>query len=257
MPTLPFELPDGYKPLVKEGEKVTSGQVIAKSQGNVEEVVNIPEHLGVPLKNAGKYIEKEPGDLIEPGDIIAIKKNFFGKTKEVIVSEISGTILRYERDTGNLIVQNDEIVDEGDIISPVDGVVELCNNKEIVVRTEKAIGGTKVVSGTKSEGELFVLEESFSDSGTGNILFYLDSRAVGKIVLGHSFTRDVLIKGVGIGAAGFLAQSIADDDIAYLREKNVTMPVMALGEDSIKILKKKNGHKIILDAQSRTVIFLQ
>lgn len=257
MPTLPFELPDGYEPLVKEGDKVTAGQVLAKSQGNPEEIVNVPEHLGVSLKSAGKYIVKEPGDVIEPGEVIAVKKNFFGKTKEMIISEIAGTVLRYERDTGNLIVRNDDVVDEGDIISPVEGVVQLCNNKEIVVRTENAIGGTKVVSGTKIEGELFVLEESFIESGPGNILFYLDSRATGKIVLGTTFSRDVLIKGVGIGAAGFLAQTIADDDIAYLREHNISMPVMEIGEDSVAILKNKNGQKIVLDAQTRTVLFLQ
>lgn len=256
MPTLPFDIPDGYEILVKEGDKVTAGQILAKSERNVEEIVNIPEHLGVSLKNAGKYIKKEPGEVIEPGEIIAIKKNFFGKTQEMIVSEIAGTISRYERDTGNLVIRNDERMDEGSIISPVEGVVQLCNNKEIVVRTEKAIGGTRVVSGTKGKGELFVLEESFNHSGTGNMLFYLDSRAAGKIVLGMTFSRDVLIKGVGIGAAGFLAQSIADDDIAYLRERNISMPVMEIGKDSVELLKKKNGQKILLDTQSRTVIFV-
>jgi hypothetical protein len=257
MPTLPFELPDGYKPLVKQGDKVTAGQIIAKSQGKVEEIVNIPEQLNVPLKSAGKYVQMDPGDTIEPGDIIAVKKNFFGKTQEVIVSEIVGTVLRYERDTGNLIVRNDEVIDEGDIISPVEGVVELCNNKEIVVHTEKAIGGSKVVSGTKGEGEIFVLEESFIDNGSGNMLFFLDSRAVGKIVLGEKFHRDVFIKGVGIGTAGFLAKSIPDEDIAYLREKNISMPVMEIDSESIEILKQKNGHKVVVDAQTRTVIFLQ
>lgn len=257
MPTLPFEIPDGYKILVKEGDKVTAGQVLAKSQGNPEEVVNIPEHLGVSIKSAGKYILKEPGDVIEPGEAIAVKKNFFGKTQEAIVSEISGTVLRYERDTGNLIVRNDDVIDEGDIISPVEGVIQLCNNKEIVVHTKKAIGGTKVVSGTRSEGELFVLEESFNEPGASNMLFYLDSRVTGKIILGTTFGRDVFMKGVGIGAAGFLAQSITDDDIAFLREKNISMPVMEIGEDQVQILKKKHGQKIILDAETRTVLFLQ
>jgi hypothetical protein len=257
MPALPFQLSDGYKPVVQQGDTVTAGQIIAKSQAKVEEIVNIPEQLNVPLKNAGKYVKKAPGDAIEPGDVIAVKKNFFGKTKEVIISEIVGTVLRYERDTGNLVVRNDEVIDEGDIISPVEGVVELCNNKEIVVRTDKAIGGSRVVSGVKGEGEIFVLEESFLENGAGNLLFYLDSRAVGKIVLGEKFSRDVFIKGVGIGAAGFLAKSIPDDDIAYLREKNISMPVMEIDSESIEILKQKNGHKVVLDAETRTVIFLQ
>lgn len=257
MPTLPFELPDGYTPLVKEGDEVEAGQILAQSSGNVEETVNIPEHLGVSLKKAGKYIQVNPGDTIEEGDVIAVKKNFFGKIQEEIVSEINGTIIKYERDTGNLIVRNDDVVDEGDIISPVDGVVQLCNNKEIVIRTDKAFGGSRVVSGTKSEGEIFVLEESFLENGTSNMLFYLDSRAVGKIVLGTSFSREVLIKGVGIGVKGFLAKTLLDQDIEYLREKNITMPVMEIDSESVASLRQKNGHKVIVDAQTRTVIFLQ
>lgn len=257
MPTLNFDLPENYYVLVKEGSPVEAGQILAKSQGTVEEFVNIPEHLDVPVKNVGKYLWVAPGDTIAVGDVIAEKKNFFGKVKSAIVSEINGTVLRYERDTGNLIVSNDDVADQGDIISPVDGTVELCNNKEIVVRTDKALTGTRVVSGTKSEGELFVLEESFSEAGAGNVLFYLDSRAVGKIVLGDILTRDVLIKGVGIGTAGFLAKSISDDDIAYLRERNIEMPVMEIDADSIESLRKKHGQKILVDAKTRTVLFLQ
>jgi hypothetical protein len=257
MPTLNFDLPENYKVLVKEGATVEAGQILAKSEAHVEEFVTVPEHLDVPVKNVGKYIYVGPGDTIKAGDVIAEKKNFFGKVKAAIVSEINGTVLRFERDTGNLIVRNDDVADEGDIISPVEGTVELCNNKEIVIRTDHALTGTRVVSGTKSEGELFVLEESFSESGAGNVLFYLDSRAVGKIVLGDTFTRDILIKGVGIGTAGFLAKSISDDDIAYLRERNIAMPVMEIDAESIETLRKKHGQKVVIDAQTRTVLFLQ
>ncbi len=257
MPTLPFSLPDGYSPLVKEGDIVTAGHILAQFQGSVEEFVNIPEQLGVPLKNAGKYINKNPGETIEAGDVLAIKKNLFGKTKAAVISEVGGTILRYERDTGNLIVQTDQIADVTDLISPVDGTVQLCNNKEIVIHTDKAVAGTRVASGTKGEGEIYVLKESFIENSSGNVIFYLDHNAVGKIILGNTFTRDVLIKGVGIGAAGFLGQSILDQDIEYLREKKITMPVMEVSAEALATLLEMHGQKVILDAQTKTVIFLE
>lgn len=256
MPKLPFGLPDGYTPIVKEGDAVTAGQIIAQAQASTEESVNIPEQLGVPLKSAGKYIKLIPGEQITEGDVIAVKKNLFGKTQAIIISEINGTLLRYERDTGNLIVRNDDGGEKGDIISPVEGHVEVCNNKEIVIRTDRGLGGSRVVSGTKSEGEIFVLEESFLENAGGNMLFYLDSRAIGKIVLGTKFNRDVFIKGVGIGAAGFLVESVLDEDIEYLREKNISMPVMEIDSEAIQTLKLKNGHKVVVNAQARTILFL-
>lgn len=256
MPKLNFELPDGYKVLVKTGEKVVPRQVLAKNKNKVQESVNIAEHLHVPEKKAGKYVCVDVGDTISEGDVIAEKKNFFGKTTAIIVSEINGTVLRYERDTATLIVRNEDIPDEGDIISPVEGLIELCNNKEIVIRTDKAVSGSRAVSGDPGEGEIFVLEESFSPE-VGNILIYLDSRAAGKIVLGDTFTKDIFIKGVGIGALGFLAKTIADEDFEYLREKSVSIPVMEVDDTSLEELRQKNGQKVCIDTQSRTIIFLQ
>ncbi|MBA3723559.1 MAG: hypothetical protein H0W89_01545 [Candidatus Levybacteria bacterium] len=257
MSTLPFELPDGYTPIVKEGDVVTPGQILAEFQGSVEEFVNVPEQLGVALKNAGKYIKKNPGETIEAGEVLAVRKNLFGKIQASITSEVGGTILRYERDTGNLIVQTDQMADMSHLISPVDGTVQLCNNKEIVIHTDKAVAGTRVASGTKGEGEIYVLKESFIENSSGNVIFYLDNNAVGKIILGNTFTRDVLIKGFGIGAAGFLGQSISDQDIEYLREKKITMPVMEVSPEAIATLLEMHGQKVILDAQTRTVIFLK
>ena len=255
MTALPVLLPDGFTPIVTIGTVVTAGQVIAQKTTNKEEIVNILQGLNVTRSQIKKVLKKSPGDSLSPGDIIAEKKNFFGKQIAAIVSGVSGTIVRYERDTGDLIVRTDESMTASEVISPVDGTVDLCNNKEIVIHTNNAVTGGRVVSGTNNTGELFILEESFADSESSNVLYYLDSRAIGKIVLGGSFSRELLIKGVGIGAAGFLGITIADDDIAYLQEKNITIPVMEIENESMNLLKSKQGKRVVLDAQNKIVIF--
>src|SRR5260221_14596954 len=107
MTALPIELPEGFVPLIKEGETVRPDQVLAKKDAPQDEVVNIMQGLHVSREEAKKILKKGPGARINPGDIIALKKGMFGKVKGKIVSQISGTILRYERDTGNLFVRTD------------------------------------------------------------------------------------------------------------------------------------------------------
>src|SRR5579864_863576 len=105
MTSLPIEFPEGFIPLVTQGNTVTNGQILAKKDAPQDEVVNIMQALHISRSEAKKTLKKSPGERINPGDTIAIKKGAFGKVKGKIVSQISGVILRYERDTGNLFVR--------------------------------------------------------------------------------------------------------------------------------------------------------
>ncbi len=254
MISLPIPLPKGYVCIVDTGDRIETGQILAQTSGPNEELVNVPEHLDVSLSKAPKYILKNPGDSITEGDVIAIRKNFFGKTKAAIISEVAGTVIRYERNTGNLVVTTGETENKGDVISPVDGMVELCNNKEIVIHTDNAIIGTKVITGTRAEGELYIMKASFNEASPQNMMFFLDKQASGKIVLGETFTRDVIVKGSTIGVSGFIAKNIPDADIDYLQDKNITIPVIEVDEESIAKLKKLEGVKVTVDPQANIIL---
>ncbi len=255
MISLPIKLPAGYVCIVSTGDRITAGQSIAQTSGPNEEFVNVPEHLDVSLSKAPKYIVKNPGDTIEEGDILAIRKNFFGKTKAAIISEVKGTVIRYERNTGNLVVTTGETENTDDIVSPVDGMIELCNNKEIVIHTGNAVIGKRVIAGSRGEGELSVMKVSFNETSPQNVLFYLDKHVAGKIVLGDTFTRDVIIKGSTIGVAGFIAETIPDADIDYLQDKNISIPVIEVDEESVEKLRKMEGEQITIDPQANIILF--
>ena len=77
MTSLPIEIPEGFIPLVTEGDIVTAGQIIAKKEAPQDEIVNILQGLNIPRKHAKKVLKKSPGERINPGDIIAIKKNWY------------------------------------------------------------------------------------------------------------------------------------------------------------------------------------
>lgn len=253
MTALPIELPVGFIPLVQVGDRVTVGQVIAKKDAPEDEVVNILQSLNISRRHAKKVLKKSPGERINPGDIIAVKKNFFGKVLGTITTQISGTVIRYERDTGNLVVRTDIETSELEFISPVAGTVSLCNNKEIVIQTQDAFISVGVAIGNAGEGSLLVLKESFGEEAD-NTLFYLDSRAEGKIVLVKTLTRDLIIKGDSIGAVGFLGTAISNEDIAYLEQKQLQIPVVEITKELVSQIYPWENKKIKIETKTKAII---
>jgi hypothetical protein len=254
MTSLPIELPVGFTPLITQGDLVTIGQLLARKEAPQDEVVNILQSLNVSRNHAKKVLKKGPGEKINPGDVIAIKKSLFGKEQARIISEIAGTIIRYERDTGNLVVRTQQEPSSLEIISPVAGSVTLCNNREIVIETDGALVTTGVTLGKAGEGTLFILRESFDDSGSDNAVYYLDSRATDKIVLAKTLTRELVIKGDSIGVIGFLGMTISNEDITYLQEKQFELPVIEISQELVVHLHRWENRKIMVETRSKAII---
>jgi hypothetical protein len=253
MTPLPIELPEGFVPLIKLGDSIIIGQIIAHKETPKDEIVNIIDALKVSRSRAKKLLKKGPGERIDPGDVVAVKKSFFGKEQAKITSQIAGTIIRYERDTGNLVVRADYETSELELISPVAGTVTLCNNREIVIETEGAYLSNGVTLGNTGEGTLFVLKESF-DEGSDNALYFLDSRTEGKIVLVKALTRDLIIKGESIGVTGFLGTTISNEDIDYLQQKQLPIPVIEITEELVTNLHSWENKKIMIEVRSKAII---
>lgn len=255
MTALPILLPEGFSTLVSVGDTVTPGQRLAQKSAPQDQSVNIIQGLGLTRAQARKSLRKNPGDRINPGDVLAVKKTLFGKVKGSVTSGITGVILRYERDTGNLVVRTDYQAASLELISPVAGTVRLCNNKEIVIQTKDALVSEEGVAlGQTAEGPLFILEESFEDSSADNTLYYLDRRTVGKIVVIHTLTRDILTKGSSIGVAGFLAMIIGPEEIVFFEEKKLQLAVLEVDEDIIEQSDEWRDRKVMVDITSKSII---
>ena len=250
MTSLPISLPDGFIPSIQVGDQVAIGQIIATKQVRIEEIINIPRQLSLKRSQVKKVLKKIPGEEVMEGDIIAVKKSFFGTKNIILRSRVSGTVTRYERDSGNLVIKTGSSAptDVENIISPVDGKAVLCNNREIVIDTDKnTITGNKAVGG-KGEGVICKLETDDP--------YHLDSRTIGKIVLGGKFTREMLLKGIGIGVEGLVGTQINDEDLAHISEKNFQTPILEVTEQNLEKLIEWSGKKAFLDAQAKTIIFL-
>jgi hypothetical protein len=253
MTPLPIDLPEGFTLLVVEGEKVDIGQIIARKDAPKDVSVNIIRALNISHSHAKKALQKIPGEQINPGDVIAIKKNFFGKVKSKITSQTTGTITRYDEDTGDLVVRTDVETSSLELISPVAGTVALCNNREIVIDTNEAFVSGGVALGHTGEGILYILKESF-DEGLDNTLYYLDNRAADKIVSVKELTRDLIIKGESIGVKGFIGSNISKEDISYLEKKDITIPVLEIAAELVSQLNSWENRKIMIEVKSKAII---
>jgi len=250
MTSLPISLPDGFSPSTKVGDQVAVGQIIATKKESSDEIINIPQILKIKRSQVKNSLKKSPGEHVNEGDIIAIKNSLFG-ANVVLRSRVAGTVTRYERNSGNLIIKTGSSIhtDIENVISPVEGKVSMCNNSEIVISTDKnVIVGHKSV-GDKAEGEVFRLE--------ADDLYYLDVRTIGKVVIGDKFSREMLLKGIGIGVTGMIGTEIKDEDIDHITEKKFDTPILEVDLQNLEKLTEWVGKKVFVDAKSKSIIFLQ
>ncbi len=76
--------------LVRAGQKVRASDVIATTDLSPQHtLLDVARALDVAEDEAGRYIEREPNDEIEAGDIIASRKGF---GKRILRSPVNGTI---------------------------------------------------------------------------------------------------------------------------------------------------------------------
>lgn len=247
MTALPINLPDGFSTVVKVGDNITVGQVISNQTTYHEEIINIPKALSVKRSQVKKYLKKSPGDVVEIGEIIAKKNSLFGP-KVTIESSVAGTVVRYERDTGDLVIKKSQKTTLNELISPVDGIVALCDNSKIVINTDKNVLVGLAGSGESGQGEVFVLKEDDP--------YYLDSSTIGKIVVGGSFTREMLLKGIGIGVLGLVGTDIKDEDSDYLDAKKFKTPVIKIDKKNMEKVIEWNTKKVFLNPRLLAIIFL-
>lgn len=255
MTTLPIVLPPGFSILVHKGDTVKTGDILAKKEATHEIHLVLPEILQTTIKKAPKLLRKNPGDKIRKGDILAAKKKTLGLSVEVMQSEVDGTVLRYDRATGTLVLLPDAGTAEvsvNEIVCPIDGVVEVCDNDKILLGTDKDVMQATGGIGGEVQGEVLVIS-----AGDERVqLHQLNTSGIGKIILGGIFDRDSLVKAVGMGARGVIATEIRDEDFSYLYDRQMQTPVATVDQEGYNRLKTWNGKIIYLQGANKTVLLL-
>ena len=249
---LPILLPEGFKPTVAVGEKLTTGQIIAEKKGKgIEEIIPVSEILKISPNKITKVIRKNLGDGVSKGDILAVEKGPLGFGNKKIISEFSGTIIKIDSEKGNILIHT--ATTEGNkstFISPVDGTVDFCDNNKIVVKTEKDTVMAVRVSGKETRGVLFALEDEDVDFGE------ISQAVEKKVILGKSFAKGAIFKAFGLGALGIIGVKIRESDFEDLEEKAIQSPVFQVSEEDFEKLKKNLDKQVFLDPENKCLVVL-
>lgn len=251
MVLLPFQLDSGFTSNVKKGDLVKVGDILAERNNTDNNIIPLATIFGVKPHTAGKFLKVRPGDSVNIGDILAVRKGVFKEDK--IFSEVTGTVIAYDRSSGELMLHPTiSGKKHEEIRSPIDGIVAVCNNDQIVIETEKdvAVGGKG--SGTHAEGVLFQPDKTIGP----NALYALDTHVEGKILILLESDRDILLKAIGMDVGGILAGEVSDSDLSYLSSRNIPTPVIQLPETELKKVVKWVGKKVYIDAVGKTVLLL-
>lgn len=277
MTSLPIHIPSGFEVLVKKDDEISVNQVLAQklpetkeeedstvSEQSITEIpIDVPSFFGVSVEKSRTLVRKNPGDTVQVGDILASKSSVLGTKKEDLVAQIGGTVLRFERDSGRLIIRTEGVVPElapetkniepETIVSPLAGKVTLCNNDQIVIESKtNALTGVSGVGG-KVQGELSGLL-FHKDAETEVLSSHLTASAIGKILVVSEIGKEALAKGVAIGVLGIIASHITSDDLTYVGNHFPDFPIVEVDNAIAVKLAKASGKIVVLDGFNKMIM---
>ncbi len=273
MTTLPVTIPEGFTIVVKKGDKVEKNDLLAKAPDDIappqpETVIDLTAVFNELPGTIRKYLLKGPGDRIENGEIIASRGRSLGLKKDQIISHLSGTIIRFDRGEGKLIVSRDdgepsEAVSP-DILSPLAGSIKVCNNDSIVIQPDSdevvprdsikpaKVKGDSKGTGGKVTGPVMTLAPSGSDDIITSIQITRDT--IGKILLLPDIEKDAIAKASAIGVAGILGTELSEDLFTYVKERKIDIPLMSIDQtEGKKLVKSKKT--VTINGSDRSIVY--
>ncbi|MGI6358948.1 MAG: hypothetical protein ACOX2K_09705 [Bacillota bacterium] len=197
--------------LVKKGDRVTPDTIVARTKiPGDPETLNVATKLGLEAEDVPEVMLVKEGDFIKKGQVIALKKSFFGLFKTPLESPIDGTVDNISTITGQITLRGPAIPIE--IHAYIPGVVdEVLDREGVVVSTPAALIQGIFGVGGERQGELVVAVKDPSEVLTGD---KITPNMKGKVVVGGSLvTLDAIRKGDEVGVAGLVAGGIIDKDL--------------------------------------------
>lgn len=220
--------------LVKVGDKVTPGTVVARTElPGIMQTVKLAELMGVEPDELAGVLKIKQGDKVTTDTVLAQTKGLFGLFKTEHKAPTAGVVEMISEQTGHVgirvpptpIEKNAYIHGTVTTVIPGEGVVVQCTGA--LVQGIFGVGGER-------QGTVTVVVGSAEDSLTED---RLKPEHAGKVVVGGSnVTLGALRRAAQVGVAGVVVGGVVDRDlIEYMRE--------ALGEPGFDIGVAITGHE--------------
>jgi hypothetical protein len=220
--------------LVREGDRVTAEQVVARTElpGNVHSV-NVANLLSVLPDEVPSKMEKREGETVAPDDVIARNSTLFGLFKSVAKSPVRGFVENVSSVTGQVLLREPPIPVE--VEAYVDGAIaEVRPGEGVVVETHGSLVQGIFGIGGEAYGEIEVVAGSPDEP--------LDAPSIGpehagKILVGGSIvTSAALAKAVSVGARGIVAGGIDDPTIREFLGYDIGVAITGTEEKGVTVV---------------------
>jgi hypothetical protein len=198
---------------VQKGDVVNPDDVIARTllPGTVEPV-NVANILGIPPEDINDMMQKQKGDPIAEGEILARTKGFLGIKflSSECKAKISGTVESISSITGQVLLRGEPIPVE--VKAYINGeVVEVYEREGVAISTWASFIQGIFGIGGETHGEIKIVVPDNTSILTDK---EIDDNCQSKVIVGGAMvTADAIKKAASVGAAGIIVGGFDDKDL--------------------------------------------
>lgn len=254
---------------VQIGEEVMPPDVIGRYtiSGGYRRI-NLAQILSCNPYEVGKFMQRQVGQRIYKGEVLAFRQSMFLQSKKIVVSPMDGVIDFYDENTGELSISF--LPKTVDLPAAVYGIVELADavKGEVIIRTQVTDIVGILGTGKSRDGVLQMIGER-GDLINGSTI---TEKASGKILVGGSLVYiDGFTAAISLGVRGIITGGINVKDYKSMtggilevplrvgRDVGISVAVtegfgsIPMGEDIYEILLEHNEKFVILDGNGAKI----
>ncbi|MDO8498763.1 MAG: hypothetical protein Q7S44_03175 [bacterium] len=248
---------------VSVGQEVFPEVVLAEGQvSGGFRTIRLAGDLGVNPSQAESLLSRPLGQIIYQGELLAVRKGFFGTQQKIILSPVDGVLDVYDKKSGNLKLRL--LPKLSKLVSGVYGIVDRVDEAKnlVMIRSFGTVVHGVLGSGRSREGLLEILASREMLVSSKQILPSQQGRIVvgGGLVFLDALEKTMIVgvSGIisgGINAPDYLAMSGGAWNIRMKKWADVGVGLLVtegfgsvpLGEDIYDILREHNEHFVILE----------
>lgn len=204
-------LPIRGEVLVREGDRVAPGTVVARAQlPGILQTVRVGERLGIDPGEVPHAVSVRAGDRVEREQVLAESKGLFGFFKTRVVSEFAGTVEEVSDVTGSVLVREPSTpvdVDaylKGAVAEVLPGEGAVVEARGAMVQGIFGVGGERhgAIRVAVNAPDVPLGDEHVRDDDAGRIL-----------VGGSGLTHAAIVRAAEVGVRGLIAGGLRDADL--------------------------------------------
>ena len=234
---LKLKLEPHEKPVVKPGDHIKAGDVLAESAGEATVEINLAKLLQVAGKDLPKFLTKELPVEVMSGEIIALKKSLLAQKR--VKSPKSGMLDYLDAEKGTLQIKPRD-AEANKARAWFDGIIKEVSSHEVVCEVSGLVVNGKAGAGGTVSGKLFSIKGEVK-------LFSLPTDIEDKIIILKSAGSDVVAKADALGAVAVIAET--------LEEPPFKLPHLIVS-DIKDIMVHENKHAI-LHAEEKQLLIIE